>query len=254
MVIGGRYGIAVSSIVLVGFVSVSFAMKVVPVASTESSKDSSKDGKEAKAPQVDTKTAQAVDEKKQAKAKKDEELMFKRTVALYQAIFACKVNKVRRLLKWPIYINGTKTLWNWTCCDGLLYYLSDPALPVQGKREWLLVTTPLNLAIKCALVYYDPALTEQCEPFNNYYQICVVLAQQVGVQLNTFIAIGDVVYATPLHLAMQEYAWPIVKLLLDHGAKPDELNYDGTTAFSDKKAVEAYCHWKASHSRQKSRA
>jgi hypothetical protein len=236
MVIGGRCGIAVSGIVLMGFVLASAAMKVAAVEPAT--------GKDAKA-------AQVVDAK-QEKVKLDEERMFKRTVALYRAIFARNPEKVRSLLKWPIYINGVKTLWNWACCGWSLYYLSDPALPVRAEKDWLLVTTPLNLAIKCALAYHDPNQEKQSSAFDDYYRICTLLVQQRDVRLNVFIEYDNTTYATPLHVAMQECAWPIVKLLIDHGAKPEELNYDGKTAFGDKKRVNAYWHWKASHSRQKS--
>jgi hypothetical protein len=248
MIIGGRYGIAVVGTVFVGLYSVSAAMKVAAV-----------DPKEAKAAtrvQVDTKTAQTDDDKKQANAKRDEDKMFQRTVLLYRAIFACDVKKVSRLLKRPVYIDGVRTLWWWS--KGRQYYLSPTAVRDHRIMAWELVTTPLNLAVNCALTRYraDDSETKLKREYRDYYQIIKVLVQQKGVSTNIFMnyqsAEGEELITLPLHLAMLERAWPIVSLLLSCGANPDWLDNSGKTAYSDRGRVQEYSRWKAARSKKRS--
>ena len=244
MVIGGRYGIAVSGIVLMGIVSVSAAMKVVSVASTESSKDSSKGGGEAKAAQVDTKIAQAVDAKQ---AKLDEERRFKRTVALYRAIFEGDFAQVQRFLYWPVYINGTKELEWWTKNNE--YYWSSEAFDMYKKTsaDFVWVSTPLNVAIAKAL--------DSCKnPIKTiaYYQIILLLVQQENIDYEAFMDYKGRL-TLPLILVMEKRAWPLAELLLNgrvsrdgacHGARPGALDFDGKNAASDAALVNEFGQWK----------
>jgi hypothetical protein len=123
---------------------------------------------------------------------------------------------------------------------------------------WDAVTTPLNLAINCALTRYraNDSETKLKREYRDYYQIIKLLVLQKGVRTNVFMnyqtAEGEELITLPLHLAMLERAWSIVRLLLSCGANPDWLDNSGKTAYSDRDRVQEYSQWKAACSKKRS--